>query len=62
MIHCYRCNATYSPGNWYAVRDRNGRNSTATPDYVATSKIPDEFCPICCKPPLLEKPMEVTAF
>lgn len=57
-IACFRCNAIYSPGgegrHWHLV-SYCGTQPDPCYDH---GRIPDEYCPICRKPPLRERPVE----
>lgn len=54
LVKCHRCTAHYAPGGWCTARDL--ANGTEPPRYVIVATIPDDCCPICRRPPLLEKP------
>lgn len=54
LVKCYRCTAQYRPGGWGYGRYAPG----TTGKFYCRGEIPYEHCPICRKPPLLEKPVE----
>ncbi len=54
MIKCYRCDALYRPGWWRLVHYPPGTSGT----FIVVRELPESDCPICRKPPLLEKPVE----
>jgi hypothetical protein len=53
LLHCYRCGAHYRAGNWMTARFEG----TAPP--IPVARLDDNNCPICRRPPDLEKPKPI---
>ena len=52
LVMCYRCNGQYNPdADWVYGRNTEG----TTGGFIPYGKIEKGHCPICRKPPQLEK-------
>lgn len=56
LVTCHRCDAKYNKDarwsyGWYG-------EGTAANNFIKAGDVKEGHCPICCKPPLLEKPIE----
>lgn len=52
LITCHRCEARYTPGDWWAVRPLGRGDTTGNVHWL--HPIDPNHCPICRQPPQLE--------